>query len=355
MFPETFAEQEIQKHSRPGDLVFDPFCGRGTSVLQALLLGREAIAADINPVAYCITRAKAQTPSLEMVLDEVANFQREYEAHPRDDLEAARQALPGFFHRCFHHETLREVLFLRSMLNWRQDDVHCFVTALVLGSLHGEVGKPFEYLSNQMPRTISTKPAYSLRYWQEHKLWPKRRRVFSLLRRRAAYRLSTGLPPGRGEVAMVDARRSSEVFCKMAGQVALVLTSPPYINMTRYEEDQWLRLWFLGHKDHPTYGSVSRDDRYVEVSSYWQFLAEVWAGIARLLRHDAVIVCRLGAKGVRARELTSGLKRSLCAALPKARSIGQPQVSKIRGRQTDCFRPGAEGCTFEVDYTFRVS
>ena len=67
MFPEGFAEKWINELTGPGDLVVDPFCGRGTTPFQALLMGRNALAGDINPVAYCLTAAKTRGPSLSTV------------------------------------------------------------------------------------------------------------------------------------------------------------------------------------------------------------------------------------------------------------------------------------------------
>ena len=39
----------IERLTRAGDAVYDPFMGRGTTLLEAALLGRVAIGCDINP------------------------------------------------------------------------------------------------------------------------------------------------------------------------------------------------------------------------------------------------------------------------------------------------------------------
>ncbi|MCX5915050.1 MAG: DNA methyltransferase [Deltaproteobacteria bacterium] len=49
----------IEKYSNRGDLLLDPFCGGGTSAVEALGLGRKIICSDISPFACFITRAKA--------------------------------------------------------------------------------------------------------------------------------------------------------------------------------------------------------------------------------------------------------------------------------------------------------
>lgn len=49
----------IEKYSNKGDLLLDPFCGGGTSAVEALDLGRKIICSDISPFACFITKAKA--------------------------------------------------------------------------------------------------------------------------------------------------------------------------------------------------------------------------------------------------------------------------------------------------------
>ena len=61
MFPETFVEKHLAASPHDG-VVFDPYCGRGTTVFQALLQGRTAAGADLNPVAVCISGAKGDPP-----------------------------------------------------------------------------------------------------------------------------------------------------------------------------------------------------------------------------------------------------------------------------------------------------
>ena len=205
-----------------------------------------------------------------------------------------------------------------------------------------------------MPRTISTKPNYSLMYWRKHRLWPHKRDVFEILRGRAEYRLSAVLSTQNGRVEMSDARRVAEVFPDLKGKIKLVITSPPYFDVTNYEEDQWLRLWFLGYAPKPTYRTISTDDRHGNKKQYWKFLEEVWRGFAALMREDGVFVCRIGAKDIDQTRLTLGIKSSIGSVFPNAEIIGRPIVSKIKNRQTGAFRPNSVGCSYEIDYVFRL-
>jgi hypothetical protein len=352
MFPPAFVREQLEAHSRPGDLTLDPYSGRGTALLEALLNDRRAIACDINPVAYCITAAKASVPPFTAVTNEIRHLKRGYLRLSPSALRRERRALPPFFHRAFHWTTLSQLLFLRRALRWRTNALHRFIAALALGSLHGEMDKSRSYFSNQMPRTISTKPRYSLKYWKRHRLWPKKRDAFAILESRAKFRLRDGNPARRGSVAMTDARRAAFALQQFKGQVKMVITSPPYLNITNYEEDQWLRLWFLGHDARPTYGQISRDDRHGGRERYWRFIAEGWRGIAPLLRNDARLVCRIGAKDIDVAEITAGLRGSIRAVFPKAYLIARPYRSVPKYPQTRAFRPTIAARTFEVDYAF---
>jgi len=48
----------IKNFTSPGDLVLDPFCGSGTTLVEAKLLNRDAIGIDIHPIAVLMSRVK---------------------------------------------------------------------------------------------------------------------------------------------------------------------------------------------------------------------------------------------------------------------------------------------------------
>jgi hypothetical protein len=355
MFPEQFVQRNVRKYSRQGDWVFDPFSGRGTTILQSLLMGRNAAGLDINPVAYCISGAKADLPALTSTVRRIDELGKEFASVKQESLELERRGLPRFFGRAFHHLTLKQLLFLRARLNWRDSKVDRFVAALVLGSLHGEMDKSSSYFSNQMPRTISLKPDYSLSYWRKHGLWPKKRDVFVMLRAKASLRLQGNSVLAKGQMRLQDARRAAQTYPNLAKRVQLVVTSPPYLDVTSYEEDQWLRLWFLGNQPWPTYRTISGDDRHRGAPKYWAFLTEAWQGLFELMAPRSVIVCRLGGRGLSTSELSAGLEKSLKMVFANGRLLGRPAVSLLKNRQTQSFAPKASGCLFEVDFAFQTS
>ncbi len=349
MFPESFVERWIHELTQPGDTVLDPFCGRGTTPYQALLMGRQAVANDINPVAYCITRAKTNPPSLSAVRRRVTLLEKCYVSHDWD-LDAA--SLPEFFSFAYHGETLRQLLFLRRQLKWGGSNVDCMVAAVVLGALHGESHRSPSYLSNRMPRTISTKPAYSVRYWRERQLVAPQRNVFAVLRRQLAYRYVSQIPPATATVRLGDMRELHRIRPKIRAHC--VITSPPYLDITNFEEDQWLRLWFLGGPPRPAPGRISRDDRLETPDRYWRLVADMWRVLGQVLGEGSRVVVRIGGKNLRPKQIIEGLEGTAVFSTRTVRLISHEE-SPIRKRQTPSFRPGPVGLAYEVDCVFSVA
>lgn len=60
--PWQVVQAYIKHYTMPGDVVGDPFSGSGVTPVEALVLGRWAVASDINPVARFITRMTAVAP-----------------------------------------------------------------------------------------------------------------------------------------------------------------------------------------------------------------------------------------------------------------------------------------------------
>jgi hypothetical protein len=331
----------------------DPFSGRGTTLLEALLNDRDAIACDVNPVAYCVSAAKAATPPLSRVIRELNRLEIDF-IHCSRRIDEEMRTLPKFFAHAFHPDSLRTLLFLRSVLQWKRLPNHRFIAALVLGHLHGESNRSRNYLSNQMPHTISTKPRYSIHYWRKNNLKAPYRNVFELLVDRARYRLADGSPSRRGHMTMCDARRASDEFATSHGKVAAVITSPPYLDVTNFEEDQWLRLWFLGGPPEPSYGLVSHDDRHRSRTRYWEFLSEIWKGISPLLTRSAVLVCRIGARRMDSEEIEDRVFGSVLEVWARSGLLASPVVTSLKNRQTQILHPDSSGCREEIDLVFEL-
>ena len=110
-----------------------------------------------------------------------------------------------------------------------QQGVDSFITAILLGSLHGGSEG---FLSVSMPNTFSMSENYIKSYIERENLEKPKRDVFSVLRKRVHRVLSQGELPGKGTVYHGDVRDLGSVL--EPGSVDLLFTSPPYLKVIKY-------------------------------------------------------------------------------------------------------------------------
>ena len=350
MFPETFVEKHLAATNYDG-VVFDPFCGRGTTVFESLVRDRVAAGCDVHPVAACISGAKSDPPEMLEVSARLDALEEAFDASVEPKYP---DGLETFFVACFDQHTFKQVMHLRTQLAWQADRTDRFIAALCLGALHGESHRSPNYFSNRMPRTISTKPAYSVRWWEKHGYTPPPRDVFTILRHVNAYRYRTPPPAKRGRVVLSDARLASDRFPELKEQVTDVITSPPYLDTTNYREDQWLRLWFLGGT---ASSSQPRDDgRHYAAERYWAFLREAWNGLGPLLAHEARIVVRIGGRKLKKAEMSQQLTETLSEGTGRSVQLVDDGVTTpVKRTQANTFRGSKASPTEEHDFCFTLS
>lgn len=278
MFPLEYPLGVLKQYREDMPVVMDPFCGRGTTLFAARKLGLAARGIDSSPIAVAIARAKLAAVDTAKSLDLAKRYIEEHsEADAPDN---------AFFRAAFHPEVLKKICAIRQGLLRVQRDTDTIVIlrAAMLGCLHGPLSKSpdrLSYFSNQMPRTFSSKPDYSVRYWKEKSLVAPKLDVLKVLERKLA-RLDHTPPPQSG--ALTDARKGDS---RMAASLppgtrdfAVVITSPPYYGMRTYVEDQWLRNWFLGGPDRVIYGESTQLE-HTGFSTFAESLGKVWKNMAR--------------------------------------------------------------------------
>src|SRR5579863_216553 len=162
MFPATFANKAIQKYTKWGDVILDPFTGRGTTVFSAAIAGRRGVGVEINPVGWVYSQAKLHTANEDHVAARLAEISKVAYRFSR-----AAEKAPRFFRSCYHRQVLEFLLAARAYLDWRHRKVDWTAMAFLLVNLHG---KRDGALSNQMRQTKSMSPDYAVRWWQDRGL-----------------------------------------------------------------------------------------------------------------------------------------------------------------------------------------
>ena len=297
MFPPALPRYFIEQCSRRGDLVLDPFSGRGTTPFEACLAERIGIGSDLNPLAVLLTGAKVDPPSIDFAFERL------------DQLEATQQysSVPCFappeIQMLFDTEvTLPQLLYLRSKLSpYRKVDR--YLLAVLVGILHGKhPANPLESqtLSISMPNTFSMSPGYIRKYIDKNGLKKYPFDVFALLRRRLTYLNRQDPPSVSGRVICQDARRLTEHIEKQS--VDLIMTSPPYLRVVKYGQYNWIRLWLLGKAvEEAGHGlRVGATDKSLGLSDqlnlpkYKKFISSCAASWEKLLRPGGVCAVVIG-------------------------------------------------------------
>ena len=75
MVPQV-AERLIRDYGEEDGLLFDPYCGSGTSLLEANLAGMRAVGTDLNPLARLISRVKTSPIEPNDIDDLITDFDR---------------------------------------------------------------------------------------------------------------------------------------------------------------------------------------------------------------------------------------------------------------------------------------
>ncbi len=315
-FPAALTHAFIARYSRPGDVVLDPFSGRGTTPLQACAEGRIGVGNDLNPFAHLLTAAKVEPATRAQAATRLAQLRLAWNASSRDWLAlgarvaadpAARipragsrssasdgaEPVPVEVALAFHPRTLGQLLFVRTSLDL-DDRTDRFLAAAITGILHG---KSASYLSELMPNTFSMAPRYVRDFAARTAFASPDRDVFDGLGKKLD-RLFRQPPPSIEGIALLgDARevapraRAALRARGRADRARLVVTSPPYLRVVKYGYYNWLRTWFLGF-DARAIDATLDDAHHRE--PYLLFLRDVLAGLRPVLTDDAVVVLVIG-------------------------------------------------------------
>jgi hypothetical protein len=292
-FPPPLARAFIGALSDPGDIVLDPFSGRGTTLLEARLLGRFPLASDVNPIAVALSAAKNVYVEHLDVLERLDDLMHRFDSVLY--LPEAR-VQPEDIQLIYNSNTLAELCYLRRRLANSDKAVDQFLAGTVLGIMHGSERKDNSsgYASIDMPNTFSMSPNY-VRRFVERKLSRPYRNVFEVIRGKLVRLFESGAvtKPG-GIVEWCDVRGISmnAKFAPFIGQIRLVVTSPPYLDVINYAKQNWIRNWFMAN--HPNYHLFESLDDELVLDRWLKFADEAVLEMKKMLAPGGVIALVLG-------------------------------------------------------------
>jgi hypothetical protein len=233
----------IERLTGPGDVVYDPFMGRGTTLIEAALLGRVPMGNDVNPLSLVMTRPRLRPPTLAQVearLDKIS----------LDDPADLPKDLLVFF----HPQTLRGISSLKKYLLRGQaaeslDAVDDWIALVALNRLTGHSVGFFSVYTLPPNQAVSVQSQRRIN--QKRNQTPPPRDVKRIILKKTRQLLGDVDAAARDTLYQVNAGLLLTGPAQSTPQISsnsvgLVVTSPPFLDVVQYAVDNWLRCWFLG-------------------------------------------------------------------------------------------------------------
>jgi len=277
----------IKRLTQPGEVVYDPFMGRGTTVLEAALLGRVPCGCDINPLSVVLTRPRLRPPRLE----DVAQRLRQIDF-------AAFDEFPEDLLVFFHPDTLRAIASLKKYLLARRtanalDSVDDWICLLALNRLTGHSPGFFSVYTLPPNQAVSVKSQRKINARRNQTPPPRDVPALILKKTRillrdcdaATRQVLAGIAP-RAVLLTQAAARTPEIPDQ---SVSLVVTSPPFLDVVDYATDNWLRCWFLGIDAQAVKLTVPK-----KLDAWQAAMTEVFHELRRLLKPGGHVAFEVG-------------------------------------------------------------
>ena len=232
--PEFF----IERLTNPGDAVYDPFMGRGTTPVQAALMGRQPVGNDVNPLSVLLTRPRLRPPALNAVAERLGQVRWD-EGRPQDDDLLAFYSPCTLSHLC----ALRAWLIERAPLGGNPDPVDDWIRMVAINRLTGHSPGFFSVYTLPPNQAVSANAQRKIN--EQRSQMPPDRDIPKLILKKSRSLLGDGPMAPHPDALLVTAPAQATPALKDAS-IELVVTSPPFLDIVQYAEDNWLRSWFAG-------------------------------------------------------------------------------------------------------------
>jgi len=234
----------IELFTESGDSVYDPFAGRGTTAIEAGLRGRKILSNDVNPLSEFLTRARLTIPDLSQLEQRLESIELGHNSRAERDLTMF-----------YHPDTESELVELRRYLIERSrtqqlDPLDQWIRMVATTRLTGHSTGFFSVYTLPPNQAVTPKSQRRINEKRNQKpsYKPVKPRILKKSRRLlrdvdAQQAVNLRQVAESALFLQKDARRTTEIE---ANRVDLTVTSPPFLDVVDYSENNWLRCWFHG-------------------------------------------------------------------------------------------------------------
>jgi len=232
----------IEYLTNEGDTVYDPFSGRGTTALEAGLLKRKVIANDANPLSTFLSKPRFFPPSLEELMIRLDSIPINENAEADIDLSMF-----------YHPKTEAEIVSLKEYLDKRlatgeEDNLDRWIRMVATNRLTGHSKGFFSVYTLPPNQAVSAESQRKINVKMQQE--PEHRDTRVIIFKKSKTLLSGVTIVERenlqhaGENARFLTSDARETKAIASNSVQLTVTSPPFLDVVDYVQDNWLRCWF---------------------------------------------------------------------------------------------------------------
>jgi len=231
--PEFF----INKYTAVGDVVYDPFSGRGTTVIQAGLMNRNVIANDLNPLSTILCKSRFFIPTIKEIETRLGEIPL---LNKRADIDISM---------FFHKQTEKEIVSMQTYFANREcDDIDNWIRMVATNRLTGHSKGFFSVFT--LPPNQAAKPESQIKINKRYNtefIYKDTKQIILKKTRELLKDVDIHL---RGQLHCIGekglfinegANHTEQIA---TGSVKLIVTSPPFLDIVDYAGDNWLRCWF---------------------------------------------------------------------------------------------------------------
>lgn len=229
----------IKEYSSAEGIIYDPFCGSGTILLEGWSAGRAVFGTDLNCYAYTLSLGKLYPYETQAAAIEKLEL---YQAKvKRRSIKTNLESAPEWVRSFYHPQTLKEIMswmyYLRKNKEW-------FLLSCLLGILH-----------HQRPGFLSYPSSHGAPYLRSAKypknVYPQMYEYKSVYEKLSAKvnRTYKKIPVLNYDIQRSIEKKDASRCILPIKRVETIITSPPYMKSLTYARDNRLRLWFLGESD----------------------------------------------------------------------------------------------------------
>jgi DNA modification methylase len=275
----------LERNFAPGQCLYDPFVGSGTTLVAANVFGADAVGCDISAFNCLLSQVKAASytlGTLEMSLKAVLEESRQ--AGP-----APQGAASDWLRRWYAPRALGELLRYRDVAAKRLDEPASSVAKIVL-SRAARSARLTTHFDLDFPRTPTVAEYFCHKHKRICRPVQEAGKFLSRYTADTVQRIRDFAPIRKDRV--VDVLHEDARTLRLPRQPDGIITSPPYPGLIDYHEQHRYAYELLGLRDRRVdeIGSATDGTSSRAIRAYVADMTAVFANAAKQLRRNSPIV-----------------------------------------------------------------